>query len=246
MSATSDRVKGRAKARRFTGPRADDPRVVRTRTAVVDAARTLFLRNGYTNTTVEDIAALAGLTKRTVYNNYADKDALFTQIVVDTIAFAEEFARGLHAEFPPAITAAELRTALDDLGQRLALGIIRAEVIALRRLLIGEGRAFPALAREYFERAPGQVIDALASRFRYLAEAGLLRVTDAHRAAAQFAYLVAGEPLDRAMLVGTVPPKEEVIMCAREGVETFVARYGHQVPAARARATKPRTSPPTR
>src|SRR5262245_12396329 len=125
MSATSNRAKSRPTARRFTGPRADDPRVVRTRTAVVDAARVLFLRNGYANTTVEDIAELAGLTKRTVYNNYADKEALFTQIVVDTIAFAEEFARGLHEEFADAVTSAKLDSALHDLGQRLALGIIR-------------------------------------------------------------------------------------------------------------------------
>ena len=246
MSAISKRAKRPPRTRRFTGPRADDPRVVRTRAAVVDAARTLFLRNGYANTTVEDIAELAGLTKRTVYNNYADKSALFTQIVVDTIAFADDFARALRDEFATGITAANLRPALDDLGQRLALGIIRPEVIALRRLLIGEGRAFPALAREYFERAPGQVIDALAARFAYLGDAGLLQLTDAHRAAAQFAYLVAGEPLDRAVLVGTVPPNDEVSACARDGVETFIARYGVRSPAGQPRATTPRTSPPTR
>jgi hypothetical protein len=51
-------------------------------------------------------------------------------------------------------------------------------------------------------------------------------VKDARYAAAQFAYLVAGEPLDRAVLVGTLPPKEQVMACAREGVETFLARYG--------------------
>lgn len=246
MSATSTRAGRRPKARRFTGPRADDPRVVRTRTAVVDAARVLFLRNGYANTTVEDIAELAGLTKRTVYNNYADKEALFTQIVVDTIAYAEEFARALHDELAAGLTAGNLRPTLDDLGQRLALGIIRPEVIALRRLLIGEAHTFPSLAREYFDRAPGQVIDALASRFDDLAKAGLLRVTDAHRAAAQFAYLVAGEPLDRAVLVGTIPPKDEVVACARDGVETFIARYGSRSPSARKPAKAARPSSPTR
>lgn len=183
------------------------------------------MRDGYANTTMEGIAALAGLTKRTVYNNYADKDALFTQIVVDTIAFAEEFARRLQEEFIAGVTATTLRAALETLGRRLALGIVRPEVIALRRLLIGEGRAFPALAREYFDRAPAQVIDALGSQFDSLAKAGLLRVDDPRRAAAQFAYLVAGEPLDRAVLVGTLPPKDEVIACARDGVETFIARY---------------------
>ena len=95
---------------------------------------------------MEEIAALAGLAKRTVYNNFADKDALFTQIVAEVIAYAEEFARRLHEEFAAGITAANLRPSLDDLGRRLALRILSPEVIALRRLLIGEARAFPALA----------------------------------------------------------------------------------------------------
>lgn len=145
--------------------------------------------------------------------------------VADVIAYAEEFARALHDEFAVAITAANLRAALDDFGRRLALGIVRPEVVALRRLLIGKARGFPSLAAEYFDRAPGQVIEALAERFRHLGQVGLLRVTDSRCAAAQFAYLVAGELLDRAMLVGTTPPREHVIAGAREGVLTFLARY---------------------
>lgn len=207
------------------GPRADDPRVVRSRAAVVDAARTLFLRQGYAGTTMEEIAALAGLTKRTLYNNYASKEALFTQIVTEVIAYAEEFTRGLREELTVGINDTNLRTTLDDLGRRLALGIVRPEVVALRRLLIGEAREFPALAAEYFDRAPGRVLETLASGFEHLGQIGLLRVADARHAAAQFAYLVAGEPLDRAVLVGTIPPREHVIACAREGVETFLARY---------------------
>ena len=227
MSAISKKAQTRRQARsRSAGPRENDPRVVRSRAAVVDAARTLFLRKGYAGTTMEDIAALAGLTKRTLYNNYGDKDALFTEIVADVLAYAEAFARGLHEEFTVGVTAANLRATLDDLGRRLALGIVRSEVIALRRLLIGEARAFPALGAEYFDRAPGQVIEALAAGFEHLGRRGLLRLNDARRAAAQFAYLVAGEPLDRAMLVGTVPSREHVIGCAREGVQTFLARYG--------------------
>jgi len=226
MSARSIRkAPARPAKRRFTGPRADDPRVVRTRAAVVDAARTLFLRNGYAGTTMEDIAALAGLAKRTVYNNYPDKDALFDQIIQEVIAYAAEFARKVREEFSVGITAANLHASLDDLACRLALAILRPEVIALRRLLIGEARMLPSLARDYYERVPGQVIDALASGFTQLRRAGL-RVSDGRRAAAQFAYLVVGEPLDRAVLTGTTPPQEDVIACARDGVETFLARYG--------------------
>jgi TetR/AcrR family transcriptional repressor of mexJK operon len=226
MDAISKRTASRRRGRRrLAGPRADDPRVIRTRAAVVDAARKLFLHKGCSGTTMAEIARLAGLTKRTVYNNYSGKDALFTQIVVEVIAYADDFARGLRQEFTVGVTAASLQPALEDLGRRLALGIIRPEVINLRRLLISEARNFPALATEYFDRAPGQVLDALTAGFGHLDRAGLLRIADARMAAAQFAYLVAGEALDRAVLVGTLPRREHVIACAREGVQTFLARY---------------------
>lgn len=202
-----------------------DPRVVRSRAAVLDAARTLFLKKGYAGTTMDEIAAQAGLTKRTLYNNYTDKDQLFTLIVADVMAFAEAFARELRDELGGAVTAANLRATLDDVAQRMARTVARPHVIALRRLLIGESRDFPALGTQYFERAPGQVIDTLAKEFARLDRAGLLQVKDAHRAAAQFAYLVVGEPLDRAMLTGTLPPAAEISACAREGIETFLARY---------------------
>jgi TetR/AcrR family transcriptional repressor of mexJK operon len=203
-----------------------DPRVVRSRAAVVDAARMLFLQKGYAGTTMAEIAGAAGLTKRTLYNNYPDKRALFTMIVMDVTSLADEFARGLRQQFDDNVKADDLRAVLTELGQRLALGIVRREVIAMRRLLIGEAREFPELAKQYFERAPGQVLDALAAGFSGLAKARLLRTSDPHMAAAQFAYLVAGEPLDRAVLVGALPTRKHVIACAGEGVDTFIARYG--------------------
>lgn len=205
-------------------PHSEDPRVVRSRLAAIEAARTLFLRNGYAGTTMDQIAELAGLSKRTLYNNYTDKGALFTQMVTDAIAYAERFADGLAAELAE-ITTANLPATLHDLARRLALAVLRPEVIALRRLLIGEARSFPDLAAEYFDSAPGRVLAALASCFKQLGEAGLLGATDTRRAAEQFAYLVLGAPLDRAVLLGKVPAKQHILACARDGVETFLARY---------------------
>lgn len=211
-------------ARSGTSARAEDARVVRTRAAIVDAARTLFLRDGYAGTTMEDIAAQAGVAKRTVHYQYPDKEALFNEIVLGVIAFAEGFARDLREEFARGVAPSALRTALHDLGRRHALAIVRPEVIALRRLVIAESRTLPALAREYYDRVPAQVIESLAIGLSHLQPAGL-RLPNGRRAAAQFAYLVAGELLDRAMLTGQVPDEAETVACARDGVKTFLARY---------------------
>ncbi|MFW6089067.1 MAG: TetR/AcrR family transcriptional regulator [Gemmatimonadota bacterium] len=210
-------------------PQEEDPRVVRSRAAAIEAARELFLRNGYAGTTMEEIAAEAGLSKRTLYNVYADKASLFTRMVADVIAYAERFARELSAGATleaAEIDASDVRDILHDLGRRLALAILRPEVIALRRLLICEGRSFPALADEYFDAAPGRVMAALAADFEELMRDGLLRTADPRRAAEQFAYLVAGSPLDRALLLGRAPSEEQLVAGAKEGVATFLARYG--------------------
>ncbi len=224
MGVIDKRRARRRRPGRSSVPRGSDPRVIRTRAAVIGAAQELFLSRGFAGTTMDDIAAAAGLTKRTLYNNFPDKNALFTEIVTAVIAQAETFAQGLHEELA-GTTAADLVPRLHDLGERLALGILRPEVVTLRRLVIGESREFLSLAAEYFDRAPGQVLEALASAFARLGADGLLRVDQPRLAAAHFAYLVAGESLDRAVLVGTPPSKATLRVRARAGVETFLARY---------------------
>jgi hypothetical protein len=74
-------------------------------------------------------------------------------------------------------------------------------------------------------RAPGQVIEALAARFKHLGGHGLLDVPDARRAASQFAYLIVGELLDHSVLVGAIPTQREIVISVWEGVQTFLARY---------------------
>lgn len=205
--------------------RAADPRVVRTVAAALDAARTLFLAKGYARTTMDEIADAAGLTKRTLYNNFADKEVLFRRIVGDTVAYAESFARGLAGEFTRDPSPAEVRAFLHALGQRLVLGVVRTEIVTLRRLLIGEAREFPELSRDYYERAPSAVIDAIAAGFTAWMRAGALRRGNARVMAAQFAYLVIGAALDRATLCMEVPSAARLRAQAKPGVDLFLAAH---------------------
>src|SRR5437868_81719 len=59
-------------------PREDPGRSARKRRAIMEAATTLFLRNGYQGTSMDDIAAAAAVSKQTVYKNFGDKGRLFT------------------------------------------------------------------------------------------------------------------------------------------------------------------------
>lgn len=173
---------------------------------------------------MEQIAGEANLSKKTLYNIYSDKETLFRCLVDDVLSHAGGFASRLPEEFDE-LAAAKSPDALYELGRRLAGAILRPDVIALRRLLVGEASEFPDLAEDYFDRAPGRVMRALADGFERLADAGMLTISNPVRAAEQFAYLVAGAPLDRAIFLGLLPAEKHVADCAREGVATFLARY---------------------
>jgi TetR/AcrR family transcriptional repressor of mexJK operon len=205
--------------------RAQDPRTRRTRAAVVEAATTLFLRQGYQGTSTDDIARLAGVSKRTLYNNFGDKERLFTEIILGITVTAEQLADELAAELHH---AEDVPAALGDVAHRLLDAVTRPLVLQLRRLLIAEARRLPDLAREYYRAAPGRVLGALADALGSLAERGALVVPDPQRAADHFAFLVLGATLDRAMFEGeqSVPSDAELRRTADEATRAFLAAYG--------------------
>jgi TetR/AcrR family transcriptional repressor of mexJK operon len=204
--------------------RALDPRVVRSRAAVVEAATALFLERGYVATSVDDIAARASVSKRTLYNNFADKEALFTEIVLGVTAAAEEFAGEMTATLAD---VDDVRTALHELARRHLASVTRPQVVRLRRLISAESGRFPELAREYHRRAPGRVVAALAGAFARLGSRGLLVVSDPARAAEHFAFLVVGATLDRVMFEGEegLPTEAEIDRLAHDGAEVFLAAH---------------------
>ena len=52
--------------------------------SMVEAARILFLKQGYEGTSMEEIAVKAAVSKQTVYKHFADKKRLFEEIVLAT------------------------------------------------------------------------------------------------------------------------------------------------------------------
>ena len=96
----------------------------------------------------------------------------------------------------------------------LAFGIVIAEAIR-----------FPELGQAFHDRGPGRTIDALATAFARLHDDGQLHAPDPGRAARHFNWLLMGEPLNRAMLLGTVD-RTQLDEWAGEAVEAFLAAYG--------------------
>jgi TetR/AcrR family transcriptional regulator, mexJK operon transcriptional repressor len=202
----------------------EETRSARKRRAILDAAATLFLRNGYRGTSMDEIAVLAAVSKRTVYQHFADKESLFSEIVIATVS---EISDPVYDEVLKLEDSGDVEADLRGLARRLLERVMQPRILQLRRLVIGEAGRFPELGRTFYEQGPGRTITALATVFERLAERGLLQLDDPSLAAAHFNWLVMSVPLNRAMFLGEdqPPARAELNRHADAGVRAFLAAY---------------------
>ncbi|MEO7135687.1 MAG: TetR/AcrR family transcriptional regulator [Vicinamibacterales bacterium] len=195
------------------------------RRAVLDAATEVFLKGGYLGTNMDEIAALSGVSKQTVYKHFASKEALFVEIVS---SMTGDTGDRVHNDAAELATDGDLAAYLEDYAYRQLVIVLTPLVMQLRRLVIGEVSRFPELAKVLYERGPLRAIGILAEMFERLAARGLLRIDDAKIAASHFNWLVMSHALNEAMLLGdaAIPRPAELRRQAAAGVKVFLAAYG--------------------
>jgi TetR/AcrR family transcriptional repressor of mexJK operon len=196
----------------------------RKRQAIARAAATVFLLNGYLGSSLDDIAALAGVSKQTIYQHFGDKESLFVEIVTGLIEAASEPVRH---EVLSISDSGDVEADLRDLARRQLAMVLQPRLLQLRRLVIGEVGRFPELGRTFHERGPGRSVAALAESFERLAERGVLHLDDPLLAAAHFNWLFMSAPLNQAMLLGEeeTPAPADLDQYVDSGVRVFLAAY---------------------
>lgn len=172
---------GRAHRRAYESP-GRRAAAVRTRGAILDAARRLFAERGYTATTVAAIAAAAGVALDTVYAAVGPKPALFRLLIETAISGADhavpaeerDYVRAIRAEPDPARKLAIFAAATVRIQERMAplLTVLREAAPAAPELgalwrEIGQRRAanMRLLAQDLADAgglAPGLSVDAAA------------------------------------------------------------------------------------
>jgi TetR/AcrR family transcriptional repressor of mexJK operon len=194
------------------------------RQAITEAAARIFLEKGFQNTSMDEIAGAARVSKQTVYKQFTDKQRLLFEVVLGITGRAGQIANTIEAHFGEIV---DVEAGLTQLARTYAAAVVSPEVLQLRRLIISEASRFPDLAKAYYEQAPRRGLEAIAVGLRQLTARGLLRADDGVVAANHFAYLILGPLIDKAMFY---PHEEisrmEIERCADAGVHAFLAAYG--------------------
>lgn len=155
------------------------------RAKIIAAARELFLSDGFDRSSVDAVAAKAGVSKRTVYDYYGDKQNLLLAVVEETSrAVLDMIKQGI----------SDYLWEFEDLEQALVLFCEQfvasangsSDYSALIRLVTMEAANLPA---SFLEKLDNATEEGIIRRFTEFGQNGLLDVPDPVMATKHFAAL---------------------------------------------------------
>jgi TetR/AcrR family transcriptional regulator, mexJK operon transcriptional repressor len=195
------------------GSRAAKPR------QVLDAARELFLRDGYSATSMDAIAKAAGVSKATVYAHYASKEDLFAAMMrVECSRTWPELSGFEMSQLDP---IAKLR----EVAHRYVTFITSPYVVGLLRVVASEAPRTPEIGRIFYESGPGLGRKRFAELLALADSRGLLRIRDPLRAADHFFSLLRGDMHIRRLIGLPAPADDQLAADADEVIAMFLRLY---------------------
>lgn len=195
------------------------PKDVEKGAAILDAAKRLFVANGFEGASMDQIAAEAGVSKLTVYSHYGDKETLFAAAAK---AYCEQ---QLPASMFDSRSEIPLRERLMQIARAFFAMVCSPEALAGHRILCTPRLAESPVPRMFWEAGPQRVQDAFAELLRRRIAAGELVIDDVPRAAAQFFALLKGEPHARLVFGGPAPSAAEVDAHLAAAVDLFLRAH---------------------
>lgn len=195
--------------------------------ALLEAAAEMFFEQGYAATSIDAIIARAGGSKRTIYNEFGNKEGLFSAMVGET---ADDILSALEIG---ELDGRDLRETLVAFGVRLMDGYMSPALIGAYRTVITEAHRFPDLVRSFYDMGPARATARLAEVLKDARDRGEIRTDDCARAAGLFVGMVR-DNLHLQVVLGLRPPpsKEETRQAVTSAVQVFL--QGVQTDKARA------------
>jgi len=187
---------------------------------ILEAARELFLDQGFDTTSMESVARAARVSKATLYVYFESKEALL-------LALVEEECRRITPGplWEPEVGPMDVEATLLRIARKFTALFLTDQGLAVHRLMTAQAERFPEIGRAFYEGVPKK-IQADVGLFLRTAEAqGLLAIPDVKLAVTQFLSLVRGDLHFKWALSMEQPSRDEYDALIEGGVRVFLAAY---------------------
>ncbi|WP_019616771.1 TetR/AcrR family transcriptional regulator [Psychromonas ossibalaenae] len=128
------------------------------RRVIIEAAQNIFLSEGYTLASMDKIAALAKVTKQTVYRYFPSKVDLFQ-------ATLNQMGEMQGGSFRSHLQKTDTNDALNEFAKGFIQAHLSSQHLATIRLLIAEGGKAPEITRSFCAVGPDQTAAQLSAFF---------------------------------------------------------------------------------
>lgn len=189
------------------------------RATIVDTAAKHFLLHGYAATAIEQVAADAGVSKVTIYNQFGDKRALFAAAVN---CECDKMRGHFSLEGTAKGTTRERMTAI---GEAIFAFLFRPEMMQFERRIAAETEQDPAIGAAFLEAGPWRMKEAFAAWLDRAVKAGELNIPDTLLAAEQFVSMCKGMG-DLERRFGAMVKPHDSRKRIDGAVDVFLAAYG--------------------
>jgi TetR/AcrR family transcriptional repressor of mexJK operon len=169
------------------------PKSDEKRQQILEAATELFTSQGYANSSLEQVAAAANVSKQTIYSHFSGKADVLREGVKRRCMQAQLTVDQSDLSLPPA-------EFLPLFATRFISTLLEDEALRMYRLCLNEGERHPELGIAFFESGPQLVMKALAQYLAAATTRNELQVDHPELAAAQFLFMVKGLPVDTTLL----------------------------------------------
>jgi len=190
------------------------------RQAILEVAAQVFREAGFERASMSEICTRVGGSKATIYNYFASKDELFTEVMLQS---TETEFDAVHRSFTG--SAGDTGQVLRDFGEKFLAFIYSPQVLANRHMAIAQSR-HSKIGQLIYERGVLRSQQLIAQFLKDAMKTGKLRRADPKVAAHHLVSLLESELLDRFLfhLPGEIT-KSEIKGSVSRAVEVFMAGY---------------------
>jgi len=188
---------------------------------IMDASLHEFSAKGYDGVSMDSIAERAEVSKPTLYQYFDDKEGLFAAVLQEG---CEQIITPLSAP------DGSLVDRLWNFSWVYANFVLRADMLSLARLVLGEATRRPQIAEAYHKAGPGKAFKGLVGFITECQAAGEIDVDDVEHAAQDLWSLILSGPRDHHLhFVNQSPDSEHLLASIGHGLRTFLKVYSTEV-----------------
>jgi len=189
------------------------------RQAIIEVAKEAFIRQGFENTSMSEIACRVGGSKATLYNYFSSKEEIFAAVMESSAT-----EKITHA-FKILEDSDDIRTTLTNFGMHYLHSILAPDIMAIRKMALNEADRSD-IGRHFYENGPKKGWELISNYLQKQIDQNNLITCDAGICAMHLKALLEAEVVEPYALGVITPPDENQLTAIVErAITVFLQAY---------------------